>query len=79
MLDKIGENSVAAAHDGARRQNLHCLIQRRAWQDVIDYFESGERAVWQWQNQHKVVEVDFSDQARAFSNINSFNDLAKLP
>lgn len=75
LLANIGDRKVAAVHDGERRQNLHCLICRDAWQDLINYFNAGGRAIWQWQDTLGVSEVDFSDQAKSFSNYNSLEDL----
>ena len=75
LLENIGNQKVAAVFDGDRRQNLHCLIARNAWQDLINYFNDGERAIWKWQNSVEVTEVDFSDQAYTFANFNKLSDL----
>ena len=74
LLENIGDHKVAAVHDGRRRQNLHCLIRRDAWQSMIDYFKAGKRTVWHCQNSLAVREVDFSDQAQSFANLNRLED-----
>lgn len=75
LLKHIQHHDVAVAHDGRRRQNLHCLIRRDAWRSLIDAFINGERALWQWQNTQTLVEVDFSEQAQGFANFNTLDDL----
>jgi len=63
--------SVAVAHDGRRRQNLHCLIKREAWLSLIQHYENGERAMHRWQRKMGDIEVDFSDCDKAFENLNT--------
>ena len=69
------EMDIAIAHDGERRQNLHCLIRRQAWQPLIDYFDQGGRAMHRWFSEMNTLEVDFSDAKEKFLNINSVEQL----
>ena len=72
LSSKSNEASlVAVAHDGERKQNLHCLIKRAAWGSLIKSYQSGERAMHRWFAEISVDEIDFSDQAESFFNINS--------
>lgn len=72
LRNKLSENDlVAVATDGVRAQNLHCLIKRGAWLSLIEFFNGGGRAMYQWHKKTGAIEVDFSDQASAFLNINS--------
>jgi molybdenum cofactor guanylyltransferase len=66
---------VSIAHDGERRQNLHCLIQRQVWPSLIDFFDNGGRAMHRWFSEINTVEVDFSDDAGCFLNINTSKQL----
>jgi len=70
--------TVSVAHDGERRQNLHCLIKREAWPSLLEFYDSGGRAIHRWYNQVQVelIEADFSDQPEAFTNINSLSELS---
>ncbi|MGK0374477.1 MAG: molybdopterin-guanine dinucleotide biosynthesis protein A [Arenicella sp.] len=68
---------VSVAHDGDRRQNLHCLIRRKAWQSLIDFFDTGGRAMHRWFAEVDVVEVDFSDDINVFLNINTSKQLCQ--
>ena len=69
-----GEASSVVVNDGNRTQNLHCLIHSSAWSSLIDFYQSGGRAMYQWHKKNGSIEVDFSDQAACFLNINS-NDM----
>lgn len=62
---------VSIAHDGARRQNLHCLIKRSAWQSLIDFFDRGGRAMHRWLADANATDVDFSADKHCFVNINT--------
>jgi molybdopterin-guanine dinucleotide biosynthesis protein A len=66
---------VCIAHDGNRRQNLHCLIKRQAWQSLIDFFDNDGRAMHRWLAEVNAVDVDFSDESNAFLNINTTEQL----
>ncbi len=68
--------NIAVAHDGLRKQNLHCLVRRAAWPSLFDFFENGGRAVHRWQKKAGVTEVDFSDKASHFLNINSLDQIS---
>jgi len=67
----LATKRVAVVHDGQRKQNLHCLIRREAWASLHDFYQQGGRAMHRWHNKVSAIEVDFSDQADGFININS--------
>jgi molybdenum cofactor guanylyltransferase len=75
-LSKSELADVSIAHDGNRRQNLHCLIRRQAWQSLIDFFDNDGRAMHRWFAEVNTVDVDFSDDANAFLNINTTEQLS---
>lgn len=61
---------LAVAHDGRRRQVL-CLLARPVLAlSARAALARGDAAVHSWQDACGVVEVDFSDQADAFANLN---------
>lgn len=68
------ECDIAVCHDGSRRQNLVMLLRRNITDSLSDYLRSGGRRVDQWQNQFRVLEVDFSDQSEMFGNLNRVED-----
>lgn len=69
------DSTVAVVHDGQRRQNLHCLIKRDEWSSITRFYKEGNRAMHQWFKLVGVTEVDFSNQADYFSNLNSPDQL----
>lgn len=70
---------VAIVHDGDRRQNLHCLIQRSAWQSLINFFDQGGRAMHRWFSTVNVIDVDFKSRDTCFLNINHPEQLNTPP
>ena len=62
---------IAVAHDGQRMQPIHALISVGLQASLQAYLQSGERKIDWWYAKHKLVEVDFSDVAEAFLNINT--------
>jgi len=65
------ETDAAYAHDGSRPQYLFAIVRQRALPKVHGYLEKGERSMRGWYSQLNTVEVDFSDQPDAFTNINN--------
>ena len=64
---------VAVAHDGNRRQPLFAIYRRELAADAVKAL-SNDLAVWRWQDLNGAVEVDFSDVAQAFLNLNIEDD-----
>lgn len=67
---------LAVPHDGERLQSMCALYRtgcREALQTALD---SGVRKLGFWQEQLGLVSVDCADQAAAFLNMNSPDDLA---
>ncbi len=72
---------IAVAHDGRRIQPVYALIQCDLLESLNEYLNSGERKIDRWFEQHKLIEVDFSDNKDCFINVNTpedKNSLAKL-
>lgn len=61
--------------DGQRQQHLHVLLHKRYKESLMMYLLSGRRRTSEWLNSIKPIEVDFSQQAAAFANINALEDL----
>jgi molybdopterin-guanine dinucleotide biosynthesis protein A len=64
---------VAVAHDGIRRQPLFAIYRRELAADAAKAL-SDDLAVWRWQDISGAIEVDFSDAAQAFFNLNGAED-----
>lgn len=70
--------TIAIAHDGKRRQPIFCLISRQLTTDLAQFLTTGARKTEQWLTRHDYVEVDFSDQAEKFVNLNTPQELQAL-
>ncbi len=64
---------VAVAHDGERRQPLFALYRRELANSATEAF-AHDLPVWRWQDECGAVETDFSDQPKAFLNLNTVED-----
>jgi len=69
---------LAVARSGDRVHRAFCLMRRELLPQLEAFLLAGERKVGLWQASLKVVEADFDDQAAAFSNINSAEELLVL-
>ena len=68
---------LAVARTGDQVQRAFCLMGRGILPKLDAFLASGERKVWLWHASLKVAEVAFDDEATAFSNINTPEDLAQ--
>jgi molybdenum cofactor guanylyltransferase len=69
---------IAVASSDENTHPVFCLMKKSVLPSLQAYIESGERKVSTWQKSLKYVEVDFSDCSEAFTNLNTFEDLAAL-
>ncbi|HEB55413.1 MAG TPA: molybdenum cofactor guanylyltransferase MobA [Gammaproteobacteria bacterium] len=74
----LAENDRAAvADDGQWMQPTFCMLHRSLSDSLARYIAHGGRKTGDWLRQENAVPVDFSDQAAAFANINSHDDLQR--
>lgn len=73
---KNAEIAVASTH--GHSHPVFCLCHTSVRSSLASYLASGERKVSTWQKGLRYIEVDFSDCASAFSNINTLDDLQHL-
>ena len=69
---------IAVAISEENAHPVFCLMRKSVLPSLQAYIESGERRVSTWQKSQKYIEVDFSDCSEAFTNLNTFDDLADL-
>jgi molybdopterin molybdotransferase len=69
---------LAVAMTGAQAHPVFCLARRGVLEHLSNFLKGGGRKIDAWYASLKVVEVDFDDQAVAFSNINTREELASL-
>jgi molybdopterin-guanine dinucleotide biosynthesis protein A len=61
-----------------QRHPVFCLMNRDLVDSLGEYTQSGQRKVEKWAARHRLVEVLFDDAA-AFANANTLDELARLP
>ncbi len=69
---------IQVAFDGERLQPVHALIRTDLRPDLEEFLATGERKIDRWYALHDFAEVDFSDCAGMFRNINSPDDRTRL-
>ncbi len=73
LMNAIGDKDIAVAHDGERRQPLLALYSARLTDSAKEAL-SRDLAVWRWQDERGVIEVDFSNERDGFHNLNTAED-----
>jgi molybdenum cofactor guanylyltransferase len=66
-----GDADIAVAHDGARMQPVHALLNRALRPDLERFLDTGGRKIDLWYARHRVEIVDFGDRQSSFENINT--------
>ncbi|OAM52297.1 molybdenum cofactor guanylyltransferase MobA [Methylovorus sp. MM2] len=69
---------LAVAKTGDQLQPVFCLYRRHLIPSLETYLNNGGRKVETWQNSLQYVTVAFDDNLRAFSNINTKDELSVL-
>ena len=69
---------LAVARTGKWQQPVFCLARRDVYAHLDSFLKSGGRKVDAWYATLRVAEVVFDDEADAFSNINTSDELKAL-
>ena len=69
---------VAVARSGGRAHPVFCLCWRDLLPQLAAYLASGERRMAGWQATLKVAEIAFDDEAEAFANVNTRDELGRF-
>lgn len=69
---------LAVAKTGEQAHPVFCLMRRSVHASLRDFLASGQRKIDRWYSALAVVEVAFDDEADAFLNINTREELAQL-
>jgi molybdopterin-guanine dinucleotide biosynthesis protein A len=76
MVDRDAQ--LAVARTGDQAHPVFCLMKREVHGSLRDFLASGQRKIDKWYASLAIVEVPFDDEADAFLNINTREELAKL-
>ena len=69
---------LAVARTFDQAHPVFCLCQRSVLPHLTDFLARGERKFGRWYATLKVVEVPFDDEAEAFENINTREELGRF-
>lgn len=80
LLDALiaHDADIAVASSDGNVHPVFCLCKKSVLPSLTAYLKTGERRVSSWQKSLAYTEVDFSDCSEAFTNLNTFEDLAAL-
>jgi molybdopterin-guanine dinucleotide biosynthesis protein A len=71
----LGENQLAVAKTGDQPHPVFALMKREVRESLEAFLASGGRKIDAWYAALKVSEVAFDDEADAFRNINTLEEL----
>ncbi len=69
---------LAMARTGGQVHPVFCLLRRAVHASLVDFLAGGQRKIDRWTATLRTVEVAFDDEAGAFANINTRDELADL-
>ena len=75
LAKSLGDNHLAVAKTGAQPHPVFALMRREVRASLEAFLASGGRKIDAWYAALKVVEVAFDDEADAFRNINTLEEL----
>ena len=73
-----GGAEVAVAKTGGRAQPVFCLVRHSVRDHLIAFLKGGGRKIDAWYATLVVAEIAFDDEAEAFANINTSDELKAL-
>ena len=73
----LGEKDLAVAKTGDQPHPVFALMKRQVRESLEAFLASGGRKIDAWYAALKVVEVSFDDEADAFRNINTLEELKR--
>jgi len=75
LRGRLGENDLAVARTGDQPHPVFALVRKTVRADLEKFLAGGGRKIDAWYSNLKVVEVPFDDEADAFRNINTREEL----
>jgi molybdopterin-guanine dinucleotide biosynthesis protein A len=75
LHDRLGANDLAVAKTGDQAHPVFALVRQSVAGNLQTFLASGGRKIDAWYAALKVVEVTFDDEADAFRNINTREEL----
>ena len=75
LNNALQENDLAVAKTGDQPHPVFALVRKRVKQNLEDFLSGGGRKIDAWYSTLKTIEVPFDDEADAFRNINTREEL----
>ena len=75
VREALGDHDLAVAKTGDQPHPVFSLVRRAVLDHLAQFLSSGGRKIDAWYATLKVVEVSFDDEADAFRNINTREEL----
>ena len=73
----LGENDLAVAKTGSQAHPVFALARRAVLPHLETYLARGGRKIDDWYATLRVIEVAFDDEAEAFRNLNTLEELER--
>ena len=77
LSSALGDHDLAVARTGDQAHPVFALMKREVRESLEAFLASGGRKIDAWYAALKVVEVSFDDEADAFRNINTLEELKR--
>jgi molybdopterin-guanine dinucleotide biosynthesis protein A len=77
LREQLGTNDLAVAKTGDQPHPVFALVRRSVKENLAAFLAGGGRKIDAWYASLKVVEVAFDDEADAFRNINTLEELGR--
>ena len=77
LKNSLGEKDLAVAKTGDQPHPVFALMKRQVRESLEAFLAAGGRKIDAWYAALKVVEVSFDDEADAFRNINTLEELRR--
>ncbi len=80
LKQKLEESSamVCVAHDGNRMQPVFALFRSEILTSIQNYLNAGDRKLQLWLSSQELAVADFSDHPKAFINVNTPEEKARV-
>jgi molybdenum cofactor guanylyltransferase len=77
LRDSLGERELAVAKTGDQPHPVFALVRKSVLPGLASFLAGGGRKIDAWYAALEVVEVSFDDEADAFRNINTLEELGR--
>jgi len=77
LKSQLGNNDLAVAKTGDQPHPVFSLVRKDVLKNLEAFLAGGGRKIDAWYASLKTVEVNFDDEADAFRNINTLEELGK--